>query len=143
MKIWCTGIVHYPDKVVLVRDNDKQSWRLPERELDETEDIILCIRRTVLTQTGYRAAKIRFYKIQTQAKTAKQGAFIRFIFGCEVAGGPIQSPDTQAQGFTPDEIIKLASQEKFNDKLLLDLVTRYRALAVTPPAEHNPLPIPN
>jgi hypothetical protein len=142
MKIWVTGIVHYPDKVVLVRDNEKQPWRLPVREVDETEDIILSIRRCVITQTGYRTAKLRFFKVQTQARTPKQGAFIKFIFGCEVSGEPVQTASLQTQAFGPDEIIKLADKQKFCDSLLIDLVARYHAL-VAPPEEYNPMPATN
>lgn len=139
MKIWVTGIVHYPDKVVLVRDNDKQPWRLPVREVDETEDVILSIRRCIVTQTGYRIAKLRFFKMQTQARTPKQGAFIKFIFGCEVAGEAVQTPGLQTQAFSPDEIIKLADKAQFSDNVLIELIARYHAL-VAPPEEHNPLP---
>lgn len=139
MKIWVTGIVHYPDKVVLVRNNDKEPWHLPVREVDETEDIILSIRRCIITQTGYRIAKLRFFKVQTQARTPKQGAFIKFIFGCEVSGDPIQEPGLETQAFSPDEIIKLADKEKLNDSMLIELVSRYRSLEA--PLPHNPMPI--
>lgn len=139
MKIWVTGIVHYPDKVVLVRDNSGQPWRLPVHEVDETEDIILAIRRCIVAQTGYRVAKLRFFKVQTQARTPKQGAFVKFIFGCEVAGEPIQTAGLQTQAFSSNEIIKLADREKFKDNILIELVSRYHAL-VAPPEEHNPMP---
>lgn len=139
MKIWVTGIVHYPDKVVLVRNNDKEPWHLPVREVDESEDIILSIRRCIITQTGYRIAKLRFFKVQTQARTPKHGAFIKFIFGCEVKGDPIQEPGMQVQAFSPDDMIKLADKEKLNDSMLIELVSRYRSLEA--PLPHNPMPI--
>jgi hypothetical protein len=126
-KVYCTGIVHYPDGVVLVRDNERQRWRLPERSVDESEDVLLCMRRTVLTQTGYRAINVRLYKIQTQARTARQAPFIRFIFGCEVGNEPLQHPGTQTQRFTPDDIIRIAAKDEFNDKMLLTLVHNYHA----------------
>jgi hypothetical protein len=142
MKIWVTGIVHYPDGVVLVRGSEKEKWRLPERQLDETEDIVLCIRRAVLTQTGHRTANLKFYKLHTQAKTHKTGAFLRFIFGCEVGPEPIQAPELEARHFTPDEIIRLATQDKFNDPLLLNILHRYQAL-IKPPERNNPFPTPS
>lgn len=141
MKISCIGIVHYPDGVVLVRDAPKDKWRLPQRELDETEDVVLCIRRCVLLQTGYKISRLRLYKIQTQAKTAKQGAAIRFIFGCEIGESPIQTPAAQAERFGPNDVIKLAAQDKFSDALLLDIITRYHAMAQPPRYDDGPLPI--
>lgn len=126
MKISCVGIVHYPDGVALIRDNAKQKWRLPERELVETEDVLVCIRRCVLLQTGYATAKLRFYKVQTQARTPKQGAFIKFIFGCEIGSMPIQAPNCEVELFSPDDIIKLADRDKFNDPLLIELLSKYR-----------------
>lgn len=139
MKIWCTGIVHYPDGVILVRESVKDKWRLPERELTDIEDILLCMRRCVLLQTGHRTAKLRFYKIQTQAKTNKKSAFIRFIFGCEVGTQPIQLPEQEAKFFTPNEIIKLAVKHDFDDPILLNLLHRYEAMAKAP---EEPVPFP-
>lgn len=140
MKIKCSGIVHYPDGVVLVRDKGASEWRLPERQLDETEDVLLCIRRCVLMQTGYRIQKLRFYKVHTQARTAKQGALLHFIFGCEINGEPIQTAELESAHFSPNEITTLAAKGKFNDRILLDLLHRYHAL-VPPPSHgmHNPL----
>lgn len=139
MKISCVGIVHYPDGVVLVRDNNKQKWRLPERELVDTEDVLLCIRRCVLLQTGYATAKLRFYKIQTQARTPKQGAFIKFFFGCEIGEAPIQSPINDVERFTPDEVMRLAARDKFDDPTLIELLNKFRAtLGIA--EEPNPFP---
>lgn len=137
-KIFCTGIVHYPDGVVLVRSNDKERWRLPERVLDESEDVLLCMRRTVLTQTGYRAIKLRLYKIQTQARTPKHAPFIRFIFGCEIGNEPIAQPEAAAGRFTPDDLIRLAAKDQFNDRTLMQLVHNYHA-GVRPAPSNSPL----
>lgn len=143
MKISCIGIVHYPDGVVLVRDNPKAQWRLPQRMLDETEDVVLCIRRCVLTQTGYKISKLRLYKIQTQAKTPKHGASLRFIFGCEIGDTPIQTPDIEAERFGPDDVVRLAVQDKFSDVMLLNIINKYDAMAAPPRTgdPHSPLPI--
>jgi ADP-ribose pyrophosphatase YjhB (NUDIX family) len=137
-KVYCTGIVHYPDGVVLVRDNDKQRWRLPERVVDETEDVLLCMRRTVLTQTGYRAVKLRLYKVQTQPRTSKLAPFIRFIFGCEIGTQPIQNPEALAACFTPNDIIRIAAKDEFNDRTLLNLVHNYHA-GIAPAPNNGPL----
>jgi ADP-ribose pyrophosphatase YjhB (NUDIX family) len=134
-KVYCTGIVHYPDGVVLVRNSDKERWRLPERVVDESEDILMCMRRTVLVQTGYRAIKLRLYKVQTHPRTAKSAPFIRFIFGCEIGTQPIQNPEAVAGCFTPNDIIKVAAKDEFNDRTLLELVHNYHA--GLRPAPHN------
>lgn len=143
MKISCIGIVHYPDGVVLVRDDPKAKWRLPQRQLDESEDVVLCIRRCILTQTGYKISKLRLYKIQTLARTPKRGASLKFIFGCEIGDSPIQTPDLEAQKFGPDDVVKLAVQEKFDDVMLLDIINKYDAMAPPPNAgePHSPLAI--
>ena len=140
MKIRCAAIVHYADGVVLVREAGAEEWRLPERELDETEDVLLCIRRCVLTQTGYRAVKVRFFKIKTQARTPKKGAMIRFIFGCEIGTNTLQDPEIEAKCFSPDEVMGLAGKNKFNDPTLLDLLHKYQAM-ITAPEEPDPLPL--
>jgi hypothetical protein len=137
-KVYCTGIVHYPDGVVLVRESDKERWRLPERIANESEDVLLCMRRTVLTQTGYRAINLRLYKVQTQARTAKHAPFIRFIFGCEIGRQQIQQPEALAASFTPDDVIKLAAKDEFNDRMLLQLVHDYHA-GIAPAAAKSPL----
>ena len=134
MKISCIGIVHYSDGVVLVRDDPKAQWRLPQRELDDSEDVVLCIRRCVLMQTGYKISKLRLYKIQTIPRTPKRGAALKFIFGCEIGDTPIQTPDIEAQKFGPDDVVKLAVQEKFSDVMLLDIINKYDALAAPPKA---------
>ena len=140
MKLSCAGIVHFPDGIMLVRDAGKEQWRLPEREITDLEDVVMCIRRCVLMQTGYRTAKLRFYKIQTHARSHKRGAFIRFIFGCEIGDEPLQAAQLETKRFTPDELVKLADRGLFNEPLLLDLVLKYRqTLAHVAPS--SPLPL--
>ena len=140
MKIRCIGIVHYEDGVVLVRDKGADQWRLPERVLADTEDILLCIRRAVLQQTGFRTLMLRFYKIYTQIRTTKQGAQLNFVFGCEIGDTRLQQPEIEAQRFTPDEVMALAAKGKFDDPILLNLLHKYQALVIPPnKEEHNPL----
>jgi hypothetical protein len=136
-KVYCTGIVHYPDGVVLVRNDAKERWRMPERTVDDSEDILLCMRRTVLAQTGYRAIKLRLYKVQTQGRTTKNAPFIRFVFGCEIGSHPIQQPQAIAACFSPDDIVRIAAKDEFNDRTLLALVHGYHAGFAAAPA--NPL----
>lgn len=137
MKILCAAIVHYADGVVLVRDKGAKKWRLPQRELEETEDILLCTRRCVLGQTGYRAVAVRFFKIKTLARTNKHGALIKFIFGCEIGNEPLRMPaEVEVARFTPDDVIRLAAQDEFDDPMLMDLIHHYQETIVTP--HHHP-----
>lgn len=137
MKIKCTAIVHFNDGVVLVRDKDSGLWRLPERELDETQDVLTCIRRCVVAQTGYRTKTLRFFKIQSLPKTTKQGALLHFIFGSEVSQTPLQQAELDTQHFTPNEIMLLAARNKFTDPFLLNLLHMYNEM-IPPPLDPSP-----
>ncbi|HSW81539.1 MAG TPA: NUDIX domain-containing protein [Candidatus Saccharimonas sp.] len=127
MKLWVKAIVHYTDGVLLVKDS-KGGWKLPMREITDEEDVLLCIRRCVLLQTGYRAAKVRLFKMATRAKSAKKGALLGFIFGCEVnADYPLQAAEVESACFTPDEVLKLAQQKLFSDQIMLELILQYKS----------------
>jgi|GEM_PF-6133699 len=127
MKLWVKAIVHYTDGVLLVKDGER-GWKLPMRKITDEEDVLLCVRRCVLLQTGYRAARARLFKMQTHAKTAKKGAILGFVFGCEInTDMPLQRAEAEVGYFTPDEILKLASQKLFADQLLLELILQYKS----------------
>lgn len=137
MKLSCAVIVHYADGVILVRDKGKRKWRLPERPITDVEDVVLCARRCTLLQTGYRANHLRLFKIQTQARTPKKAAFMRFIFGGEIAPGALQNPEVEAEAFSPTELLELAKKGDFTDLVLIELLHKYQAMAATP---ENPDP---
>lgn len=127
MKLWVKAIVHYPDGLLLVKDG-KGGWKLPFRIITDDEDVLLSIRRCVLLQTGYRATKVRLFKMQNRAKTNKSSAILGFIFGCEVnTSYPLMPADVETACFTPDEVLKLARQKLFSDRFLLELILNYKS----------------
>ncbi len=122
--IQCTAIVHWQDGVVLVRDSEKDKWRLPTKILSDEEGPILCVRRCVITQTGYRAQILRLFKILTGGKGKNKT--VNFVFGCKIEPAQLQTPACTVQTFTPNEMIKLMDRGLFESPLMMQIITNFK-----------------
>lgn len=128
--IQCSAIVHWQDGVVLVRESEKAKWRLPTKTLSDDEGPILCIRRCVITETGYRAQILRLFKILTGG-TAKNKS-VQFVFGCKIEPAQLQEPTCDVQTFTPNEMIKLVDRGLFENQLMMQIITNFKNQVPTP-----------
>ena len=122
--IQCSAIVHWHDGVVLVRESDKDKWRLPTKRLVNDEGPILCVRRCVITETGYRAQILRLFKILTNCSGKNQS--VNFVFGCKIEPAQLQEPSGQVQTFTPNDMIRLADKGLFDSPLMMQIITNFR-----------------
>lgn len=128
--VHCSAIVHWEGGVVLVRDGSQAKWRLPDRILHGDEGPVLCIRRCVLLETGYRAQVLRLFKIIARGEAPKQT--VRFVFGCQIEPVQLQDSKLQMATFTPDAILQLAHKQEFDDPLLLKLIYDFKHQVPSP-----------
>jgi ADP-ribose pyrophosphatase YjhB (NUDIX family) len=134
----CAAIVFWQDNVLLTRNtkNKEVKWQMPERNLQDDEDILLCIRRCVLEQTGYRVDKLRLFRIIHMPSRRGKNPVIRFVFGCEIYPGQLHEPSNEIASLGPDAVLKLAAKGAFDDQLLLRILRDFKA--GMPPA-HEPI----
>ena len=132
MSVRCSAIVHWEGGVVLVREDPKAKWRLPERELHRDEGPILCIRRCVLLETGFRAQSLRLFKIDAHGSDPKQA--VRFVFGCQIEPAQLQVPPLEVASFEAGQILKLIEKKEFEDQLLMKIAHNFVNLMPTNPA---------
>jgi ADP-ribose pyrophosphatase YjhB (NUDIX family) len=128
--VHCSAVVHWEGGVVLVREGPKAKWRLPDRTLQGDEGPILCVRRCVLQETGYRAQVLRLFKVVTKGDFPKQS--VRFVFGCQIEPVLLQDSKLQLGTFSPDEVLQLAQKDEFDDQLLIKLIYDFK--------NHTPAP---
>ena len=128
--VHCSAIVHWEGGVVLVREGPQAKWRLPDRILQADEGPILCVRRCVLLETGYRARVLRLFKIVTRGDVPKQT--VRFVFGCQIEPVQLQDSKLEQATFSPDSILQLAQKDAFDDPLLIKLIYNFKNQAPTP-----------
>ncbi len=128
--VHCSAIVHWENGVVLVREGPQSKWRLPDRVLQGSEGPILCVRRCVLVETGYRAQVLRLFKIVTHGDVPKQT--VRFVFGCQIEPVQLQDSGLELATFSPDSVLQLAQKDAFEDPLLIKLIYDFKNHIPTP-----------
>lgn len=120
----CSAVIRQGDKTLFVRETKASAagkWGLPGGKLEEGENLLACLHREVLEETGYAVVSQALLRIVNKSLTHEGNTVVRFIFTCQTSSDRQTGYEHETAFLSKEEVHKLASQEMIRGKEVPEL----------------------